>query len=91
MARHAAMAPTGPEKPPQAGFWDDGAVLAMPAADRDAARAREAERRQQRDAARGVARWAMRDAHGCTGKRCRSPQHAAGREVRDLLLEVLGL
>jgi hypothetical protein len=91
MARHAAMAPTGPEKPPQAGFWDDGAILAMPAADRDAARAERVWLEQKQAAARGVARWSMYEAHGCTGKRCRSPQHSAGAEVRDELLDVLGV
>jgi hypothetical protein len=91
MARHAALTPDRPEKPLPQGFYDDAATLAMPAADRNAKRAQEAERRQQQAAARGVARWAMLAGHGCTGLGCRSPQHAAGREVRDLLLEVLGL
>ena len=79
------------QKPPLAGFWDDGAVLAMPATDRDAATAQEAEREQQKDAARGVVRWAMLSAHGCTGRGCRSPQHSSGAEVRDSLLDVLGV
>jgi hypothetical protein len=79
------------QKPPLAGFWDDGAVLAMPVTDRDAATAQEAEREQQKDAARGVARWSMLAAHGCTGAGCRSPQHSAGAEVRDSLLDELGV
>jgi hypothetical protein len=91
LASHAALVPTTPPKPPPAGFWDDGAVLAMPVTDRDAGRAEEAERRQQKDAARGVARWSMLDAHGCTGRGCRSAEHSAGAEVRDELLDVLGV
>lgn len=85
MASRAASTPVAADKPPLAGFWDDGAVLAMPAQrgcpvpDED------------QTAARGVARWAMLAAHGCTGKRCRSAHHAAGAEVRDELLEELGL
>ena len=91
LASHAALIPIGPGKGTPQGFWDDGALLAMPVTDRDAAIAQEAEREQQKDAARGVARWAMLDGHGCTGKRCRSPQHSAGAEVRDELLDVLGV
>jgi hypothetical protein len=91
MASRAAEMNLAPAKPPLAGFWDDGAVLAMPVTDRDAERAGKAERRQQKDAARGVARWSMLAAHGCTGKRCRSPQHAAAREVRNELLDALGV
>ena len=90
LASHAALVPIGPGKAPQ-GFWDDGALLAMPVTDRDAQRAERTWREQQKDAARGVARWAMLDAHGCTGRGCRSAQHSAGAEVRDLLLDVLGV
>lgn len=91
LASHAALVPTAPEKPPPQGFWDDGAVLAMPVTDRDAERAERVWREQQKDAARGVARWSMLAAHGCTGRGCRSPQHSAGAEVRDSLLDVLGV
>jgi hypothetical protein len=48
------------------------------------------QREQERDTARGVARHAMRDAHGCTGRGCPSPAHAADREARDELLRELG-
>jgi hypothetical protein len=85
MASRAARTPTEPEKKPLAGFYDDCAALAMPAQDEDIKAG------QQQSAARGVARWSMRDAHGCTGKRCRSPQHAAAREVRNELLDALGV
>ena len=91
LASHAALVPTAPPKPPQAGFWDDGAILAMPVTDRDAERAERVWREQQKDAARGVARWAMLAPHGCTGRGCRSPQHSAGAEVRDELLDELGV
>jgi hypothetical protein len=83
LASSAAMTPTGPEKRP-VGCWDH-ATFSLPRQDEDS------DVWQQKDAARGVARWSMLAAHRCTGKRCRSPQHAAGREVRDLLLGVLGL
>ena len=85
MASRAARTPTEPEKKPLAGFYDDCAALAMPEM------APGAEQDQQQAAARGVARWAMLAAHGCTGRGCRSPQHAAGAEVRDSLLDELGV
>jgi hypothetical protein len=91
LASHAALIPIGPGKGTPQGFWDDAALLAMPVTDRDAQRAERVWLEQQKDAARGVARWSMLDGHGCTGAGCRSPQHAAGAEVRDLLLDVLGV
>lgn len=43
----------------------------------------------QLDAVRAVARFAMKDAHGCTGAECRHPDHAAHRAVMGELLDVL--
>lgn len=91
-----ASTPVAPDrKPVGADLWTsrERAVLARAPTRTEAQRqAVEAERRQDGlDAARGVARWSMRDAHGCEGKRCQSPAHEAGRVVRDQLLDVLGV
>jgi hypothetical protein len=41
--------------------------------------------------AHGVARYSMRDSHGCTGTGCREAAHDADRVVRDELLDELGV
>ena len=77
------------------GHQDGEALLAMPQprtrTPRQKAEAAARAAAEQQDAARGVARWSMKDAPGCTGKACRSPEHTAGAAVRDGLLDVLGL
>lgn len=89
VASRAALVPTGPEKKPLAGFYDDCAALAMPAADRDAARDAEEKRKAGRSVAVAVCGKAIRD--GCGGAGCASPEHA--QHVRQVLedLRELGL
>jgi hypothetical protein len=76
MASRAARTPTEPEKKPLAGFYDDGAVLAMPEGDPGEWA------KVQRSMAVAVADKALRD--GCGGARtpdnpegCTSQEHAA--------------
>jgi hypothetical protein len=47
--------------------------------------------RLRQDARRAVARWSMRQSHDCMGKPCGIAAHGADRDVRDLLLEALGI
>ena len=72
---------------------DDNAILSDPKGQTEKQRQEEMKRHaaDKHDAARWVARMTMRDAHGCSGGRCRSAAHADDREVRDDLLEMLGL
>lgn len=91
-----AYTPVAPDRKPVGAAFDgsrERAVLASPPTRTEAQReAVEAGRRQDElDAARGVARWSMRDAHGCLGAGCRKYAHFGDREVRDLLLDVLGI
>ena len=88
LASHAALVPIGPGKAAQ-GFWDDGALLAMPVTDRDAEKAEEERRRERHSMAVAVCDKAIRD--GCGGAGCTSPEHAA--HVRQVLedLRELGL
>jgi hypothetical protein len=76
------MTPTEPEKKPLAGFYDDGAVLALVKLDEDA------ERDQNLRASREVARRTLYSVHGCAGTRRRlSPEGV----VMDEALYALGL
>ena len=67
MASRAARTPTEPEKKPLAGFYGDGATLAMPEGDPGEWA------KVQRSMAVAVADKALRD--GCGGAGCTGPAH----------------
>ena len=80
-SERVARTPVGKPGRPVTGYLGDEAHLTPIRLDED----------MPQDAARGIARWSMLDAHGCTGRGCRRRAHGADRAVRDELLDMLQL